>query len=101
MAAAAPPTGIAVETITDPAALAPLGAEWDALVRAMPRPSPMLLHGWVTAWWRHFGEGARLAVVVARRDGMVVGVAPFMIRRRGGMRVLRFIGGHESALADL
>ena len=67
----------------------------------MPRPSPFLLHGWLMEWWLHYGEGARLAVVTARRDGRLVGVAPMMIRRRGSARVARFLGGHESALADL
>jgi CelD/BcsL family acetyltransferase involved in cellulose biosynthesis len=78
-----------------------LGGEWDALVRAMPRPSPFLLHGWLAEWWRHYGAGARLAVVVARRDGKLAGAAPLMIRRRGTARVARFLGAHESALGDL
>jgi CelD/BcsL family acetyltransferase involved in cellulose biosynthesis len=78
-----------------------LGGEWDALVRAMPRPSPFLLHGWLAEWWRHYGAGARLAVVVARRDGRLTGAAPMMIRRRGTARVARFLGAHESALGDL
>jgi CelD/BcsL family acetyltransferase involved in cellulose biosynthesis/O-antigen/teichoic acid export membrane protein len=79
-----------------------LGGEWDALVRAMARPSPFLLHGWLAEWWRHYGTGARLAVVVARRDdGRLAGAAPMMIRRRGTARVARFLGAHESALGDL
>ncbi|MGZ4385214.1 MAG: GNAT family N-acetyltransferase, partial [Gaiellaceae bacterium] len=89
------------DTITSGAELEALGDEWDALVRAMRRPSPFLLHGWLVEWWRHFGAGARLAVSVARRDGHLVGAAPLFIRRSGGFRVARFLGGHESALADL
>lgn len=75
--------------------------EWDGLVRAMARPSPFLLHGWVTAWWRRYGEGGRLATIVARRDGRAVGIVPAYIRRSHGVRVARFLGGHESALADV
>jgi CelD/BcsL family acetyltransferase involved in cellulose biosynthesis len=89
------------ETITSGTEFEPLGAEWDALVRTMRRPSPFLLHGWLVEWWRHFGTGARLAVGVARRDGRLVGAAPLFVKRSGGFRVARFLGGHESALADL
>jgi CelD/BcsL family acetyltransferase involved in cellulose biosynthesis len=89
------------ETIRTSAEVDALAAEWDELVRGMPRPSPFLLHGWLMEWWLHYGEGARLAVVTARRDGRLVGVAPMMVRRRGSARVARFLGGHESALADL
>ena len=67
----------------------------------MARPSPFLLHGWLVEWWRHFGTGAKLAVVVARRDKRLVGAAPCFVRRSRGVRVARFIGGHESSLGDL
>ena len=36
-----------VGTITDPSEFATLRHEWDALVPAMRRPSPFLLHGWL------------------------------------------------------
>jgi CelD/BcsL family acetyltransferase involved in cellulose biosynthesis len=91
----------AVETITTGAGLESLAAEWDGLVRAMPRPSPFLLHGWLAEWWRSFGDGNQLTVVTARRDGQLVGAVPTFIRRSGIVRVARFLGGHESALADV
>ena len=89
------------ETIDTAAGLESLAGEWDDLVRAMPRPSPFLLHGWVVEWWRQFGVGGRLTVAVARRDGHLVGAAPLFVRRVRGIRVARFLGAHESALADL
>lgn len=78
-----------------------LGSQWDSLVRSMSRPSPFLLHGWVSEWWRAFGSGADLSVTVARRNGRLVGALPAIIRRSRGLRVCRFLGEHESALADL
>ena len=51
--------GFALETITTAEGLEALSAEWDDLVRAMPRPSPFLLHGWVVEWWRQFGDRRR------------------------------------------
>jgi CelD/BcsL family acetyltransferase involved in cellulose biosynthesis len=90
-----------VETVSDLEAFAELEPEWDALVRAMPRPSPFLLHCWLDAWSRHVGRDASLAVATARRDGKLVGAFPVVSRRRFGLRVGEFIGGKDSALADL
>ncbi len=88
-------------TISSEDSFAPLGAEWDALVRAMPRPSPFLLHGWLTEWWRHYGDGCRLAVQAAFRDGRLVAALPLLTYRRRGLEVATFLGGRHSALADL
>jgi CelD/BcsL family acetyltransferase involved in cellulose biosynthesis len=90
-----------VETITTAAGLEALAADWDALVLAMARPSPFLLHGWLVEWWRHFGEGRTLAVAVAKREGRLVGAAPVYVARSRGVRVARFLGAHESSLGDL
>ena len=91
---------VEVSALTSEDDFGSLSPQWDALVHAMPRPSPFLLHGWLAEWWRHYGSSRRLAVVVARRDGSLVGAVPLYVGRSGGLRVARFIGGHESALAD-
>ena len=72
-----------VTTITEPDELAALGGEWDALVLAMRRPSPFLLHGWLVVWWRHHAERGSLTVHVAREgDRLELGLAnPFEPRR--------------------
>lgn len=93
---------VRLETIDSAEGFAALAADgWDDLVRAMPRPSPFLLHGWLSAWWRHESQDARMAVHVARRDGRLVGAVPFCTRRRTGIRVTGFMGGVHSALADV
>ena len=89
------------ETVSTEESLLALGGEWDRLVRAMPRPSPALLHGWLLEWWRHYGDDAELAVQIAHREGRLVGALPVCIRRRMGLRVLTFIGGDHCPLADL
>jgi len=96
-----PDSACTVETITTAAGLESLAAEWDDLVRAMARPSPFLLHGWLVEWWRHFGPGRTLAVAVAKRQGRLVGAAPVYVARARGVRVARFLGAHESSLGDL
>jgi CelD/BcsL family acetyltransferase involved in cellulose biosynthesis len=94
-------TAVDLDTITTLEDFERLSADWDDLVRAMPRPSPFLLHAWLGAWWRHYGDGATLTVHTARRDGTLLGAAPFFVRSRMGVAVASFLGGEHSALADL
>jgi CelD/BcsL family acetyltransferase involved in cellulose biosynthesis len=102
MTTAAVETGLEFETITDLDAFDRLAPEWDALVRASPRPSPFMLHAWLVTWWRHYGdEDAELRVIVARRDGGLVAALPLLVRSRLGLRAARFLGGRQSALGDL
>ena len=58
MTLVSPTPTTAIETITTATAFEGLAGEWDGLVRAMPRPSPFLLHGWLAEWWRHYCDGA-------------------------------------------
>ena len=102
MSVATAPPGVTFETISSEASFAALAESWDALVSAMPRPSPHLLHAWLLSWWRHYGdEESQLAVKVAYRQGKLVGALPACVLRIGGLRVLTFLGGEQAALADL
>jgi CelD/BcsL family acetyltransferase involved in cellulose biosynthesis len=91
---------VRVETLTSEADFAALAGSWDDLVRAMPRPSPFLLHSWMLEWWRHYGRDADLAVHVAFRGDHLVGALPLCTRRRLGLRVSEFVGGTWAILAD-
>jgi CelD/BcsL family acetyltransferase involved in cellulose biosynthesis len=93
--------GAELEIVSSLDALLSLGPAWDRLVRAMRRPSPFLLQGWLTEWWREYGKGAELAVGLARREGELVGALPLMVRRRAGVRILEFVGGRHAVLADV
>ena len=88
------------QTVTSEAGLAALAPGWDALVAAMPRPSPFLLHAWLLEWWRAYGDGASLAVHVARREGRLVAALPFVVRRRRGLRVAELPGHSVFQLGD-
>ncbi len=90
-----------VSTITDAAGFAALAPEWDDLVRAMRRPSPFLLHGWLLEWWRHHSHRGLLTVHVAREGARLTGALPLFVERRLGVRVAHFLGEDAAALADV
>lgn len=58
-----------------------LTREWDELCDRVEAP-PFLYPGWIGAWADAFG-GERLAVIAVRREGRLVGVAPFLDRSTG------------------
>jgi CelD/BcsL family acetyltransferase involved in cellulose biosynthesis len=90
-----------VRTLTSAFAFEELGADWDALVHAMRRPSPFMLHAWLSEWWVHYGRGAALSVRTASRGGRLVAAAPLLTRSRFGVSVTGLLGGTQSALGDV
>lgn len=60
----------------DAAELETLGPEWTALWALQPDPSPFVHPAWTRAWARTHAPGRARAVAV-RRDGELVGLAPF------------------------
>jgi CelD/BcsL family acetyltransferase involved in cellulose biosynthesis len=89
------------KVISSESGFAELGSTWDELVRAMPRPSPFLLHAWLLEWFRHYGGPSELAVQAVFREGALVGAFPLVHKTWRGLRVARFMGGEQSSLADL
>lgn len=80
---------IEVDTV---ATIDPVRDEWDALARSAAA-EPFLWPGWFDAWQTGFRRSG-LEVVVARRDGALVGVMP--LHRDAG--VTRSATNHHSAL---
>ncbi len=85
-----------------------LHKEWDALEARGNVPGVFLTWDWQSVWWRYFGAGATMRLVLMRDDeGTLRGVAPFYIFRgepgdnetdrlpsgEGGKRILRLGGG--------
>jgi CelD/BcsL family acetyltransferase involved in cellulose biosynthesis len=66
-------------------------AAWDRL--ALSAANLFATPEWVTAWWRHWGDGGRLpAVGCGLADGRLGVVLPIYASRRRPVRVLRWIG---------
>lgn len=67
---------------------------WESLLAEMPAPSFFHTYDWLENYWRHFGQGQQLRVLVVRAAGHPVGIVPLCIRRRrhrlGTVRVLTY-----------
>jgi CelD/BcsL family acetyltransferase involved in cellulose biosynthesis len=80
--------------------LDPAPAEWNALLAESASHVPFLRHEYLRAWWetRGGGEwpGAELALVAARQDGRLTGIAPlFFADNREGLPSLLLLGSIE------
>lgn len=68
-----------------------LKTDWDQLLEECDA-SIYQSYEWQRTWWKHFGEknrSASLHIVVVKRGGRVIGIAPFFIEK---IRTLGFIG---------
>ena len=70
-------------------------SQWRGLVDRARFSAVFQTYEWNAAWWRAFGEGHTLNVLLCLRGDTLVGVAPMMIRsdtKRGRAREICFIG---------
>jgi len=58
---------------------------------------------WLSIWWKHFGRGKRLLLLLAEEDDEIIGIAPLMysVHRTYGLRQgrIEFIGTRQLASA--
>jgi CelD/BcsL family acetyltransferase involved in cellulose biosynthesis len=69
---------ITTALVTTPEAFDAMAAEWDDLHRATAAATPFQRHGWLRAWWDHFGAGRPLAVAVARQGDRLAAALPLL-----------------------
>src|SRR5215212_5619705 len=82
-----------VSIVKDPRAFAVLEEEWEDLHRNSPLATPFQSWAWLYSWWDFYGEDYELRLVTMRDDtGLLVGLAPLMLERRGGVGRLLFLG---------
>ena len=51
-----------------------LREEWEALVQSSSRSSVFVSWYWQYHWWRNYGEGSQLSILVARADSRITGI---------------------------
>ncbi len=63
-----------------------LRPEWNDLLGRSGCDSVFLRWEWIHTWWDIFRRNRELFVLTARRDGRLIGIAPFYIERAGVLR---------------
>ncbi|HUY33236.1 MAG TPA: GNAT family N-acetyltransferase [Pirellulales bacterium] len=83
-----------VTEINDLDELAGYRPHWRSLLTNTHRASFFHTLDWLEAYWRHFGSGQRLRVLIVRSEGLVRGIVPLVVRteptRLGRVRVLTY-----------
>jgi len=68
-----------IRIVTDSKEFEGLKEVWDSILRECEEDSSIYLtHEWVWTWWKHFGEGKNLNILVIERKGRVIGIIPLM-----------------------
>ena len=80
-APAADPVTLTTEVITDYETFVRLEDEWNDVVTRARVPHPFLRHEWFHTWWDCFGTGRTLRIVLVRRDGRIIAIAPLMFEQ--------------------
>jgi CelD/BcsL family acetyltransferase involved in cellulose biosynthesis len=77
-----------------------LRGEWNALLKESVSNVPFLQFDYLKTWWHHLGGGewqqpVRLAIVTARENGKLTGIAPLFAARHEGVNSLLILGSIE------
>ena len=73
---------------------------WDKLLSKSDSDNLFLSFDWLSTWWKHFGKGKSLYILLASIDGQPVAIAPLMKTREAIFRTLQFIGTGRSDYLD-
>ena len=96
---------ITVREVGSQSELQALREPWKELLERTPSPTVFSTHEWASTWWKHFGGGQRLLVLVLSRGTETVGIVPWWIGRTrrggGGFRKVAFLGTGLSDYLDV
>jgi len=69
-----------VRVVAEQEGLESLSGIWDSLLQRSSGDSAIYLtYDWVTIWWKHFGDGNRLNILLIEKEQEVIGIFPLMI----------------------
>ena len=72
-------TDTKIRIISESNELESLSEVWDGLLRKSGDNNPIYLtHEWLLTWWKHFGEGRKLNVLLIEKEGQPIGIVPLM-----------------------
>jgi len=89
---------VKVERIASIDEFVSLADEWDDLLEKSGQANVFLTHEWMLSWWKVYGDGGNLFILICRsvENGALVGILPLYRKREGyfpRVNILRFIAG--------
>lgn len=87
-----------VDTISDYKSFLKLEGLWNDLIEKSGIDHPFLTHEWIRTWWKSFGSGKKLHVLVVKSGDEAIAIAPLMLsqERIYGFKVRR-LGSIDNA----
>lgn len=78
-----------------------LEEDWENLYQNAPLATPFQSWAWLYSWWEFYGERNELRLITIWDDGLLVGLIPLMLARRGGLGRLLFVGTGPTDYQDM
>jgi CelD/BcsL family acetyltransferase involved in cellulose biosynthesis len=104
MIAPSPASGLRIQLLESASDLAALEDAWERLQADAQATSVFVSFSWQAMWWRVYGPGRALKLLVAVADGGVVGILPLYIETVAVMhfpvRELRLVGSGGDTYPD-
>ena len=89
------------EVVTTTEGFEAIQKQWDALFEAASDVTVFQSFSWNYAWWKAFGESYNLFILVIYEKDNLVGLAPFVTKRRLGVPEIEPIGKDQYAYFGL
>jgi CelD/BcsL family acetyltransferase involved in cellulose biosynthesis len=96
---------LCVSIITDFNSIANLRKEWQDLLEGSPSPNIFLTWEWISNWWKWFGYGRELKLMIVKEGGRPKAILPLYIDRVSfipGLRlnILKYVGDGGPVFPD-
>lgn len=71
-------SSLTVRVVTDSEEFKSLRETWDSLLAKSSDNNAYLTWEWLLTWWKHYGEGKRLNILLIEEGGRIIGILPLM-----------------------
>ena len=74
--------------------------DWDDLLSKSSANNPFLTFDWQYTWWQNFGTKKTLFILLVKQQNTLMAIAPFMISKKLGFKIVEFIGQGRTDYLD-
>jgi|GEM_PF-1087725 len=90
-----------VEVINNIENLSNYKDDWNRVLMENHNDIPFLEMDFISKWWKYFGEGKKLFIILLKLDDIIAGFCPLMITKKTFWNEVNFIGYPQSNYMDL